>query len=147
MVICIAQGVTYEQLANELNKQGYWESVTGFQCVDFNRRFAIVIENASVRDKLVERGLNIEGKHIIFGYHKRRANTRVYVSQRVFTYWLSKLTFSSVHSSAIAHIAAYLLEKHYIELFLGNDSCWSCLNKGTMLDFFSRSPSARASTP
>ena len=67
--------------ANELNKQGYWKSVTGFQSVDFNRQFAIVMEDASVRDKLVECGLDIEGKHIIFAYHKRRANTRVYVSQ------------------------------------------------------------------
>ena len=70
MVICKAQGVTREQLANELHKQGYLESVTGLQRLDFYRRFAVVIEDASVRDKLVECGLDIDGKHIIFAYHK-----------------------------------------------------------------------------
>ena len=85
MVVCMSNGISYEQLADELYNKGFWKSVTGLQRVDFDRRFAIVIEDAGIRDKLVERGLEINGKHIIFGYHRRRVyvdlTTRVNVSQ------------------------------------------------------------------
>ena len=75
----MANGFSYEQLADELNKNGYWKSVSGFQKVDFGRRFAIVMEDAALRDKLVE--LKVDGKHVMFAHHRRRFNTRVYVSQ------------------------------------------------------------------
>ena len=77
----MANGVPHEQLADELNKNGYWKSVSGFQKVDFSRRFAIVMEDAELRDQLVEQGLDIDGKHVMFAHHRRRFNTRVYVSQ------------------------------------------------------------------
>ena len=47
MIVCMANGFSYEQLADELNKNGYWKSVSGFQKVDFSRRFAIVMEDVN----------------------------------------------------------------------------------------------------
>ena len=81
MIVCMANDFPYEQLTDELNNNGYWKSVSGFQNVDFSRRFAIVVEDAELRDKLVEQGLDIDGKHVMFAHHRRRLNTRVYVSQ------------------------------------------------------------------
>ena len=70
MVVCMANGIpdgiTYEQLAEELNNFGIWKSISVFQKVYFNRRFAIVVEYANTRDLLVEKGLNLNGVHIIF---------------------------------------------------------------------------------
>ena len=77
----MANGMTYEQLADGLNKQGFWKSVSGFQKVHFNRRYALVVEDVSARNKLVESGLNIDGRHIMFSYHRGRVYTRVLISQ------------------------------------------------------------------
>ena len=44
MVICVSQGITYEQGAEELHKKGMWNNISGFQRVDFGRRFALVVE-------------------------------------------------------------------------------------------------------
>ena len=72
MVVCFANGIQYNQLAEELDKKGYWQYVTGFQRVDYNRRFALVFNRPEPRDHLVEHGLDIGGKHVQFGYQKRR---------------------------------------------------------------------------
>ena len=53
----MANSFSYEQLADKLNKNGCWKSVSGFQKVDFSRRFVIVMEDAALRDKSVEQGL------------------------------------------------------------------------------------------
>ena len=45
MVVCPAEKIAYERIAEELNKQGYWKAVTGFQKVDFHRRFAVVFND------------------------------------------------------------------------------------------------------
>ena len=79
MVVCFADGIQYDQLAEELDKKGYWEYVTGFQRVDYDRRFALVFNLAELRDHLVEHGLDIEGKHVQFGYHKRRIPPKICV--------------------------------------------------------------------
>ena len=68
----MSQCITYEQLAEVLDKMGIWKFVSGYQKVDFNCRFAVVVESTKYRDLLVERGLNINGVHVSFGYHKRR---------------------------------------------------------------------------
>ena len=52
IIVCMANGFTYEQLADKLNKLNVWESVSGYQKVDFNRRFALVVEDAELRDVL-----------------------------------------------------------------------------------------------
>ena len=41
----------------------------------------MVVEDVSVRNKLVESGLNIDGRHIMFSYHRGRVYTRVLISQ------------------------------------------------------------------
>ena len=64
MVVCMANGVSYDKLTDVLHQEGFWQSVTGFQKVDFNRRYALVIEDANLRDKLVTKGLNVDGKFI-----------------------------------------------------------------------------------
>ena len=83
MIVYMLNGFLYEkkQLPDELNKNGYWKSVSGFQKVNLGHRFAIVMEDAALRDKLVEQGLDIDGKHVMFAHHRRRFNNRVYVSQ------------------------------------------------------------------
>ena len=43
-----------------------------------------MIEDVDIRDKLVDSGLSINGKHIFFGHHRRihiDPTRRVYVSQ------------------------------------------------------------------
>ena len=58
-------------------------AVFGFQKVDLNPRFTLLIENPEVRDRLVVSGLNVDGKqlHVTFFCHKRRERPRVYIPQ------------------------------------------------------------------
>ena len=83
MVVCFANGIEYEALAKVLNGKGYWKKVIGYQRVDFNRRYALVLKNDRTRDLLVEQGINVDGVHINFAYHRRKedARIRVFVSQ------------------------------------------------------------------
>ena len=82
LVVCMDNGFTYEHLGDSLHNHGFLKYVSGFQKVDFNRRFALVIEDAALRDLLVESGLNIDGKHVAFAFHKKRdLKRRVYISQ------------------------------------------------------------------
>ena len=83
VVVCFANGIQYIQLATELDKKGYWQYVTGLQRVHYNRRFASVFNRPEPRDHLVEHGLDIGGKHVQFGYHKKRIppKSRVLVAE------------------------------------------------------------------
>ena len=80
MVVCFANGIQYNQLAEELDKKGYWQYVTGFQRADYNGRFALVFNRLEPRDHLVEHGMDIGDKHVQFGYHKRRIPPKIRVS-------------------------------------------------------------------
>ena len=53
--------------------------MTGFQRVDYNRRFALVFNRPEPRDHLVEHGLDTGGKYVQFGYHKRRIPPKIRV--------------------------------------------------------------------
>ena len=64
MIVRFANGIQYDQLAEELNKKRYWQYVTRFQRVDYNWRSALVFSCPEPRDHLVEHGLDIEGKHV-----------------------------------------------------------------------------------
>ena len=78
----MSKGISYQALAHDLGRTGMWKSVTGFQRVDFNRRFTLVIEDSRFREILVERGLDLSGVHLNFGFHKRRDTViKVYLSQ------------------------------------------------------------------
>ena len=79
MVVCFANGIQYDQLTEELDKKGYWQYVTGFQRVDYNRRFALAFNRREPRDYLVQHGLDIKGKHVQFGCHKRRIPPKIRV--------------------------------------------------------------------
>ena len=72
MIVCMANGVSCERLAEVLHRYGFWEAVSGFQKVDFNPRYGIVIESQDAKDLLVESCLNIDRKHISLAYHKRK---------------------------------------------------------------------------
>ena len=81
MIICMAHGFNTEQLADALHKSTILHAVSGLQSVDFGRRYALVVEDKIVRETLVTHGLQIEGLHVLFYFHKRRPLRRVYVSQ------------------------------------------------------------------
>ena len=83
MVVCFANGIEYEALAKVLNEKGYWTDVIGYQRVDFNRRYALVLKNDHTRDLLVEQGINVNGVHVNFAYHRRKEDARIraFVSQ------------------------------------------------------------------
>ena len=82
MIVCYAVNITYENLAEELVKQGYLEAVTGLQKMDFNYRYGITFRDFNLRDKLVVNGLDIGTQHISFMYHaKKNELTRVLVSK------------------------------------------------------------------
>ena len=81
MIVCMSNGVSYEHLAEKSHECGYWLSVSGYQKVDYNCRFALVVESGHVRDLLIESGIDVDGIHITFAYHKKRdTRKRVYVS-------------------------------------------------------------------
>ena len=64
-----------------VKEQGYWKAVTVFQKLDF-RRYGIVFSDPDLRDKLAVNGLDIDGVHITFGYHRHRSYfVRVLVSR------------------------------------------------------------------
>ena len=54
MIVCMAKGVSYERLAEALHRYGFWEAVSSFQKVGFNRRYGIVTESQDAKDLLVE---------------------------------------------------------------------------------------------
>ena len=47
MVVCIGHGLTYERLGDSIHKHDFLKYISGFQKVDFDRRFALVIEDAA----------------------------------------------------------------------------------------------------
>ena len=59
MVVCFANGVYFEALAEALNREGHWSDVVGYQKVDFSHGFAVVFKNTETRDRLVENGINV----------------------------------------------------------------------------------------
>ena len=71
-MVCFANGIEYEALAKVLNEKGYWKDVIWYQRVDFNRSYALVFKNDRTRDLLVEQGINVNGVHVNFAYHRRR---------------------------------------------------------------------------
>ena len=79
MVVCLANGIEYEALAKVLNEKGYWKDVIGYQRVDFNRKYALVFKNDRTRDLLVDEGLNVNGVHVNFAYHRRKEDARIRV--------------------------------------------------------------------
>ena len=79
MTVCFANGLQYDTLVEVLHQRNYLRYVTGLQRIDFNRRYALVFNNYEVRDHLVQHGLDINGIHITFGYHKRRTPLRIRV--------------------------------------------------------------------
>ena len=82
MVVCMAKGIDYEKLAQCLMAAGYWRHVTGYQKVDFNRRFAIVFNNDEARDRLVCNGISYNDVHVSFSYHKKKDEfIKVFVSE------------------------------------------------------------------
>ena len=82
MVVCFAENIAYEQIAEELNKQGYWKAITVFQKLDLFHRYGFVFSDPDLRDKLVVNGLDIDGVHVNFGYHRQRSYfIRVLVSR------------------------------------------------------------------
>ena len=41
MVVCLAEKIVYERIAEELSKQEYWKAVTGIQKLDFHHRYVV----------------------------------------------------------------------------------------------------------
>ena len=72
MLVCFTQNIVQERITEVLEKQGYWKAVTVFQKLDF-RRLGIVFSDPDLRDNLVVNGLDIDGVHITFGYHRYRS--------------------------------------------------------------------------
>ena len=71
MLVSFARNIAQERIAEVLEEQGYWKGLTVFQKLDF-RRYGIVFSDPDLRDKLVVNGLDIDGVHITFGYHRHR---------------------------------------------------------------------------
>ena len=81
MLVCFAQDIVQERIIGVLEEQGYWKAVTVFQKLDF-RRYGIVFSDPDLRDNLAVNGLDIDGVHITFGYHRHRSYfVRVLVSR------------------------------------------------------------------
>ena len=76
MAVCMSTRITYEQLADELHKLRILKHISGYQKVDFNRRLALVVKDPDIRDLIVERGIYVNGIHVVFAHHKRRVYTR-----------------------------------------------------------------------
>ena len=72
MVVCFANGVDFEAPAEVRNRKGYWSDVAGYQKADFICRFAVVFKNTQTRDRLVENGINVNGIHVNFAYHRKK---------------------------------------------------------------------------
>ena len=81
MLVCFVQDIVQERIIEVLEEQGFWKAVTVFQKLDF-RRVGIVFSDPDLRDKLVVNGLDIDGVHVNFGYHRHRSYfVRVLVSR------------------------------------------------------------------
>ena len=82
MVVFLAEKIAYERIAEELSRQEYWKAVTGIQKLDFHHRYAVAFSDPTLHDRLVVRGLNIDGVHVSFVYHAKKNDlTRVLVSK------------------------------------------------------------------
>ena len=83
LLMCFAAQISYEKLAEALHQNGYWDAVNILQRVDFNRRYAVFLDNGAKRDKLLNEALNIDGIHVSFARHQKKVEPRwkVFVSQ------------------------------------------------------------------
>ena len=92
---------------------GYWKRITGFQKVDFGRRFALVFDDPDLRDRLVTNGLTIDGTHVIFNYHRRRVqiDTRICVFVSQLPIRVTKQEIESVFSKYGEIISTHKITK------------------------------------
>ena len=82
MVVCVAEKIAYDRIAEELSRQEYLKAVTGFQKLDFHDRYGVAFSDPILRDRLVADGLDIDGVHVSFVYHAKKNDlTRVLVSK------------------------------------------------------------------
>ena len=80
MISCNSNGISYEKLIDALHSERKLRHISAVQKVDFRILFALVVEDSTVRETLVEAGINVDGIHLNFGYHKRRELIKVYVA-------------------------------------------------------------------
>ena len=78
-MVCFTNGVNFEALVEALNREGYWSDVVGYQKVDFSHRFAVVFKNTQTRDGLAENGMNVNGIHVNFAYHRKKEDPKIKV--------------------------------------------------------------------
>ena len=82
MIYCVKRDFEDKELMDKLDELGYWKKVKGFQRCDLNRKICLVIYEEYIRNHWVENGVELEGCHVNFYFHRERnSNVRVLVSQ------------------------------------------------------------------
>ena len=70
MIYCEKSGFDDKELQDKLHEMGLWRKMEGFQRSDFNRKLCLVIQEEHIRTHLVENGVNLDGLHVKFYFHK-----------------------------------------------------------------------------
>ena len=82
IIYCEKNGFDEKDLQDKLHEMGVWMKVEGFQRSDFNRKLCLVIKEEHIRNHSVENGVNLDGLHVKFYFHKsRNTDVKVLVSQ------------------------------------------------------------------
>ena len=81
LLICHKDNFTCEDVAEAMDKKGYFDQIIGLQTLGFGRTIGIEIAEVSVINELLVHGLVIKGNHRTFWLHKRREGIKVYVHQ------------------------------------------------------------------
>ena len=119
MVTCWSQDVALEDLVEALYNRRFLEKLTALQKVKFGRMFALASEDDKMLEELVLSGLNVNGLHLEFSYHKGRKFT-VFVTNIPFG--VSPADMSRAFNKFGTNFGAKMIKKKFrgFELFTGD---------------------------
>ena len=95
MIQCHSNGVSLEKLVEVLDHEKLLPQLTALQKVKYGVMYALASENKKLLEDLVIYGLEVDGKHLTFKYHKANL-INVYISN--IPYGISRAEISAAFS-------------------------------------------------
>ena len=119
MVTCESQSVALDKLVDVLHDKKILSQLTAIQKVKYGVMYALASENRKILEDLVVRGLEVDGVHLEFKYHKMNL-INVYVSN--IPYGISQFDINTAFCKFGMIKVSRKLKKNFrgVELFTGD---------------------------
>ena len=124
MIQCHSNGVSLEKLVEVPDHEKLLPQLTALQKVKYGVMYALASENKKLLEDLVIYGLEVDGKHLTFKYHKANL-INVYISN--IPYGISRVEISAAFSK-YGIIKGYCLTKISIRQSVRFPASFLCLS-------------------